>query len=108
MSDCNKGDLISRTALLQEFETEYACHNTELWHITGIKAFIENQPTVYAVEKSREAKAVDEFARYIADLIDDNVYGFVGKLLDTPYTTMLEVAQGFKNGVNKEDVDLER
>lgn len=53
-------------------------------------------------------QAIDEFTRYMADLIDDNEYGFVGKLLDTPYTTMLEVAQDFKNGVDKEDVDLDR
>ena len=39
-------DLISRTALLHEFETENACHSYNLWHITGIKAFIENVPAV--------------------------------------------------------------
>ena len=44
-------DLISRSALLQEFATESEIHKNELWHWTGIKAFIENAPTV-------EAKAV--------------------------------------------------
>ena len=46
-------DLISRAALLQEFETESSCHNNDLWHITGIKAFIENAPAVDAVEVVR-------------------------------------------------------
>ena len=40
------GRLINADALLQEFEMENAVHNTDLWHITGIKAFIENAPTV--------------------------------------------------------------
>ena len=44
-------NLISRSALLQEFETEHIAHNSDLWHITEIKAFIENQPTAYDVEK---------------------------------------------------------
>lgn len=39
-------DLISRAALLREFETER--HDNDLWHITGIKAFIENAPAVDA------------------------------------------------------------
>lgn len=44
-------DLISRAALLQEFKTER--HNNDLWHITGIKAFIENATAVDAVEVVR-------------------------------------------------------
>lgn len=43
--------LIDADALLQEFETENVAHNSDLWHITGIKAFIENQPTAYNVDK---------------------------------------------------------
>ena len=39
--------LIDADELLQEFETENVAHNTDLWHITGIKAFIEAQPTAY-------------------------------------------------------------
>lgn len=46
-------DLISRAALLQEFETENACHSYNLWHITGIKAFIESAPAVDAEEVIR-------------------------------------------------------
>lgn len=46
-------DLISRAALLQEFETEHQCHSNDLWHITGIKAFIENAPAVDAEEVVR-------------------------------------------------------
>ena len=45
-------DLISRSNLLQEFEIETSIHrNSELWHITGIKAYIENEPTAYDVDK---------------------------------------------------------
>ena len=43
--------LIHADELLQEFEIETVIHrHGELWHITGIKAFIENAPTVDAVE----------------------------------------------------------
>ena len=41
--------LIDADELLQEFETETVCHNKDLWHITGIKAYIENAPTVNAI-----------------------------------------------------------
>ena len=42
-------DLISRSELLQEFETETNRHSgNDLWHYTGIKAFIENAPSVEA------------------------------------------------------------
>ena len=44
-------DLISRSALLQEFEKYNKLQDRDLWHITGIKAFIENQPTAYDVDK---------------------------------------------------------
>lgn len=43
--------LIDADELLQEFETENVAHNSDIWHITGIKAFIENQPTAFDVEK---------------------------------------------------------
>lgn len=43
-------DLISRSALLQEFETETNNHRgNDLWHIAGIKAMIENAPTIEVV-----------------------------------------------------------
>ena len=46
--------LIYADELLQEFEIETVIHrHGELWHITGIKAFIENAPTVDAVEVVR-------------------------------------------------------
>lgn len=42
-------DLISKSALLQEFEKETNKHRgNDLWHFTGIKAFIENAPTIEA------------------------------------------------------------
>ena len=47
-------DLISRSALLKEFKTENEKSNSDLWHITGIKVFIENQPTAYDVDKVME------------------------------------------------------
>ena len=43
--------LIDADALLQEFETENVAHNSDIWHITGIKAFIENAPTAFDKEK---------------------------------------------------------
>lgn len=47
-------DLISRAALLQEFETQTKVYRpNNLWHITGIKAFIENAPAVDAAEVIR-------------------------------------------------------
>ena len=39
-------DLISRKALLKEFEEANNRGNSDLWHITGIKAFIESQPSI--------------------------------------------------------------
>ena len=48
---CGDGmsDLISRSELLQEFEIETYIHRGgELWHITGIKAMIENAPAIEA------------------------------------------------------------
>lgn len=44
-------DLISRSELLQEFEKYNKMQDRDLWHITGIKAFIENQPIAYDVDK---------------------------------------------------------
>jgi hypothetical protein len=38
-------DLISRKALIEEFEEANNRGNSDLWHITGIKAFIESQPS---------------------------------------------------------------
>lgn len=43
--------LIDANLLLQEFETESVANNSDLWHITGIKAFIENAPTAFDTEK---------------------------------------------------------
>ena len=43
--------LIDADDLLQEFEKENVAHNSDIWHITGIKAFIENAPTAFDTEK---------------------------------------------------------
>ena len=43
--------LIDADDLLQEFEKENVAHNRDIWHITGIKAFIENAPTAFDKEK---------------------------------------------------------
>ena len=45
------GRLIDADDLLKEFEKKNTTYVTDLWHITGIKAFIENAPTAYDVEK---------------------------------------------------------
>ena len=73
-----KDDLISRSALLHEFETVNARHREELWHITGIKAMIENQPTAYDVDKVDEQileyyNSQVEEGRNIADLVNDEI-----------------------------------
>lgn len=44
-------DLISRSELLQEFETENVVHRTDLWHTDMIKRVIEKAPTVCDTEK---------------------------------------------------------
>ena len=46
-------DLISRAALLQDFKAAQQYHYSSLWHITDIKAFIENAPAVDAEEVVR-------------------------------------------------------
>ena len=52
--------LIDADDLLQEFEKENVAHNSDMWHITGIKAFIENQPTAFDTEKVvEEVKKLD-------------------------------------------------
>lgn len=77
------GDLISRSALLKEFEEMNAKGTSDLWHITGIKALIENQPTAYDVEqvvKELKEKSFPDFEEeytcngepllYLAETID--------------------------------------
>lgn len=52
--------LIDADDLLQEFEKENVAHNSDIWHITGIKAFIENAPTAFDTEKVvEEVKKLD-------------------------------------------------
>lgn len=53
-------DLISRSALLEEFVEATNKGSSKLWHITGIKAFIENQPTVEAIPKSKLDEIVEQ------------------------------------------------
>ena len=44
--------LVDVDALLQDFELQNAAYNPHgLWHITGVKSFIENAPTAYDVAK---------------------------------------------------------
>ena len=45
-------ELIDKKVLLKEFERENSRSENDLWHITGIKAFVENAPSVEAFPKS--------------------------------------------------------
>ena len=51
---------------MKEFETENAARNSDLWHITGIKAFIENAPTAY-----NQDKVIHKIHCHYIDRIDD-------------------------------------
>lgn len=57
------GRLIDADELLQEFETENVAHNSDLWHITGIKAFIEAQPTAY--DPKQVVKDIEAYSRSV-------------------------------------------
>ena len=70
-------DLISRSNLLQEFEKETSIHKeSELWHITGIKAFIENEPTAYDVDKVVEQLEEIDCPNCSMYCVDANICGF--------------------------------
>ena len=58
--------LIDADDLLQEFEKENVAHNSDIWHITGIKAFIENAPTAFDTEKVVEQLEEKQYA-YLHD-----------------------------------------
>jgi hypothetical protein len=60
-------DLISRSALIEEFVEATNKGTSELWHITGIKAFIENAPTVEAIPKAK----LDEIVEKLEELKND-------------------------------------
>lgn len=60
--------LIDADALLQEFETENTKSDSNLWHITGIKAFIDNQETAYDADK-----VVEKIREYFKKQIDKEV-----------------------------------
>ena len=68
--------LIDADDLLQEFEKENVAHNSDIWHITGIKAFIENQPTAFDTEK------VVEQLEVLHDLVNDNQKLAVSQSID--------------------------
>ena len=75
--------LIDADALLQEFETENVAHNSDIWHITGIKAFIENQPTAFDTEK-----VVEQLNNVLQDL---NVIEVIDHIVfDSTIQTSLE------------------
>lgn len=63
--------LIDADDLLQEFEKENVAHNSDIWHITGIKAFIENQPTAFDTEKVVEQLSCN--SRFIDDINEHNI-----------------------------------
>lgn len=69
--------LIDADDLLQEFEKENVAHNSDIWHITGIKAFIENQPIAFDKEK-----VVEEIKKLDLDgvsMVEDGKYKLVRK-----------------------------
>ena len=57
--------LIDADDLLQEFEKENVAHNSDIWHITGIKAFIENQPIAFDTE--RVVEQLEEKTDFLKD-----------------------------------------
>lgn len=63
--------LIDADALLQEFETENVARNSDIWHITGIKAFIENAPTAFDTERVVEQLSCN--SRFIDDINEHNI-----------------------------------
>ena len=63
--------LIDADALLQEFETDNAARNSDIWHITGIKAFIENAPTAFDTERVVEQLSCN--SRFIDDINEHNI-----------------------------------
>ena len=69
-------DLISRSALLKAFKTENAKFVNDLWHITGIKAFIENQPTAYDVDKVVEQLEETDCPNCSIYCVDANICEF--------------------------------
>lgn len=84
-------DLISRSALLQEFEKYNKMQDRDLWHITGIKAFIENQPIAYDVDK-------------VVKELEEKKHNFSGGSLQTIYywkgiEEAIEIVKG--GGVNE-------
>ena len=69
--------LIDADALLQEFETENVARNSDIWHITGIKAFIENAPTAFDPEMVvEEIKKLDLEG---VSMVEDGKYTLVRK-----------------------------
>ena len=75
--------LIDADDLLQEFENENVAHNSDIWHITGIKAFIENQPTAFDTEK-----VVEQLNNVLQDL---NVIEVIDHIVfDSTIQTSLE------------------
>lgn len=101
-------DLISRSALLKEFEEMNAKGTSDLWHITGIKALIENQPTAYDVEQvvkeleERRKKLIEEEQiRAYAEIYAKNLilYGVnVGEKLETATQMSYALNQAYMRG----------
>ena len=63
--------LIDADALLQEFEKENVTRNSDIWHITGIKSFIENAPTAFDTERVVEQLSCN--SRFIDDINEHNI-----------------------------------
>ena len=88
--------LIDADALLQEFETENVAHNSDIWHITGIKAFIENAPTAFDTEK-----VVEQLNNVLQDL---NVIEILSQF--DPDSTIQTSLDRFLNAVRNEVLNI--
>lgn len=71
-------DLISRSALLKEFEIQNKVYRpNELWHWTGIKAMIGCQPTVEPVRGEwKHRKSWDKYVCSVCSYEHDAVSNF--------------------------------
>lgn len=78
--------LIDADALLQEFETENVAHNSDMWHITGIKAFIENQPTAFNLDA-----VVEKLEQCIQSYVDKVQYEVSQRAIDELLERVQEV-----------------
>ena len=69
------------------------CGKWLTWLNKDSKRLAERQ--INGVEQKIRSKAIDDFARYMSEYIDNHG---AGDLIDRPYTRMLEIAEQLKAG----------